>query len=383
MVKINFDRQNKNALSSWWWTVDKLSLLAIILIMAFGAVMVTTASPAIAERIGHDSFYFVRRQLLFLSLSLFLMIGVSFLNPMAIRRVSLIGFCGGIILMLGVLLFGAETNGAKRWIFLGGLSIQPSEFMKPFIIIITAWMLSEAKAKPLFKGFHVSFLIYALLAGLLILQPDFGMFIVVTAVWGGQLFIAGMPMMIVIAVGVAGVLVLILAYLFFPHVAHRIDNFINPDVGANYQVRRSLEAFNSGGITGRGPGEGVVKQHLPDSHTDFIFAVVGEELGAIACVLVVLMFGFIVIRGFKRMLGESDLFYVYAVAGLLMQFGLQAIINMGVATKMLPTKGMTLPFISYGGSSMLAIAIAMGMMLALTKKRFGYVVKKPKLLWDE
>jgi cell division protein FtsW len=382
-MDIRFDRRNKNIISSWWWTIDKLSLCAILLIIAFGAMMVATASPAIAERIGHDSFYFVRRQFIFLFLSVLILISVSFFPPIVIRRMSAIGFSIGIILLIGVLFFGTETNGAKRWIFIGGLSLQPSEFMKPFFIVVTAWMLSEARTKPLFKGFQISFLIYGMLAALLILQPDFGMFIVVTSVWGGQLFVAGMPMLWVIAIVVAGVLILLMAYLFFPHVAHRIDNFISSDTSANYQVKRSLEAFNSGGLTGRGPGEGIVKQRLPDSHTDFIFAVVGEELGAVACILVVCLYGFIVIRGLKRMMGETDLFFVYAVSGLLMQFGMQAVVNMGVAINLLPTKGMTLPFISYGGSSMLAIAVAMGMMIALTKKRFGYVVKKPKLLWEE
>jgi len=383
MVSISLDRQNKNIISTWWWTIDKLSLFAILAVIAFGAVMVATASPAIADRIGFDSFYFVRRQLVYLSFSVVILVGISFLSPLYIRRMATLGFIAGIILMLGVLLFGAETNGAKRWIFFGGMSLQPSEFMKPFFVVITAWMLSEAKTRDGFKGFHISFILYGLLAGLLVMQPDFGMFVVVTAVWAGQLFIAGMPMMWVSSIAVAGVFAMLMAYLFFPHVAHRIDNFISTDNKGNYQVRRSLEAFDSGGFIGRGPGEGVVKQHLPDSHTDFIFAVIGEELGAITCIIVVGLYGFIVIRGFRRMMDESDLFFVHAVSGLLMQFGLQAIINMGVALNLLPTKGMTLPFISYGGSSMLSIAVAMGMMIALTKKRFGYVVKKPKMLWED
>jgi cell division protein FtsW len=380
---MKFDRQNKNIINTWWWTVDKPSLLAIIMVIVFGAVMVATASPAVAERIGFDSFYFVRRQMLFLFLALMTIIGISFMPPTAIRRTAAIGFMIGILLMVGVLLFGASTNGAKRWIFIGGLSIQPSEFMKPFFIIVTAWILSEAKTKDSFKGFRTSILLYGILATLLVSQPDFGMFVVVTSVWGGQLFIAGMPMFWVFSIGIAGILILLMAYFFFPHVAKRIDGFTNSESGANYQVKRSLEAFDSGGFLGRGPGEGVAKQRLPDSHTDFIFAVIGEELGAFVCILVIWLYGYIVLRGLKLMMFESDLFLVYSVCGLAMQFGLQAVINMGVATNLLPTKGMTLPFISYGGSSMLAIGIAMGMMLALTKKRFGYVVKKPKLLWEE
>lgn len=380
---MNFDRQNKNVISSWWWTVDKISLLAIFMIIVFGAIMVATASPAVAERIGFDSFHFVRRQLVYLFLAVITLISLSFISPTGIRRISVLGFVIGLLLLIGVLVFGVETNGAKRWIFIAGMSLQPSEFMKPLFIIITAWMLSEARTRSGFEGFKISIALYVVFAGLLILQPDFGMFIVVTSVWGGQLFVAGMPMVWVAAIAIAGVMVLLMAYLFFPHVAHRIDNFIGSDNGANYQVRKSLEAFDSGGIVGRGPGEGVVKQHLPDSHTDFIFAVIGEELGAIVCLLIVGLYAFIVLRGFKRMQSETDLFFFYAVSGLLMQFGMQAIVNMGVALNLLPTKGMTLPFISYGGSSMLGIAIAMGMVLSLTKKRFGYVVSKPKMVWEE
>ncbi len=378
---MKFDRENKNLITTWWWTIDRLALGAMLLIMCFGAMMVATASPAIAERIGFDSFYFVRRQLFFLTVSLFLMFGISLLSPIAIRRMATIGFSVGIILLIAVLLFGASTNGAKRWISVFGFSLQPSEFMKPFFIVVTAWMLSEGKTRPGFKGFQISLILYGLLASLLIMQPDFGMFVVVTAVWAGQLFIAGMSMFWVSGIVVGGIFSLIIAYLFFPHVSHRIDNFIgNADKGANYQVKKSLEAFDSGGIIGRGPGEGVVKQHLPDCHTDFIFAVIGEELGAIACIFVVSMYAFVVLRGMRRMLDETELFFIYAVSGLLMQFGTQSVINMGVALNILPTKGMTLPFISYGGSSVMAISIAMGMMLGLTKKRFGYIVRPDNLV---
>ncbi|MCE3233379.1 MAG: ftsW [Rickettsiaceae bacterium] len=380
---MKFDRQNKNILTTWWWTVDKFSLVAILMIIAFGAMMVATASPAVAERIGYDSFYFVKRQLIFLFIALFTIISISFLSPQNIKRTAAIGFIIGAILMVGVLLFGASTNGAKRWIFIGGMSLQPSEFMKPFFIVVTAWMLSEAKVKDGFKGFQISIVLYGLLAALLISQPDMGMFVVVTAVWSGQLFLAGMPIFWLAVLGIAGIVILIMAYLFFPHVSKRVDSFLGGgNSTTNYQVERSLEAFDSGGMFGRGPGEGVVKQRLPDSHTDFIFAVIGEELGAVICIFIVWLYGFVVLRGFKLMLGETDLFFVYSVSGLLMQFGAQAIINMGVSMNLLPTKGMTLPFVSYGGSSMLAIAVAMGMLLALTKKRFGYVVKKPKLVWE-
>jgi cell division protein FtsW len=378
---MKFDRQNKNIFTSWWWKVDKLSLVAIILIIVFGAIMVATASPAVAERIGYDSFHFVRKQLVFLSATLVIIIAVSFIPPIGIRRMAMVGFAITLLLMLIVLLFGHETNGAKRWLYIGSFSLQPSEFMKPFFIIVTAWMLSEAKIRKGFKGFQISLGSYLIIAILLISQPDFGMFFVITAVWGGQLFVAGLSTPLVIGIVVSGIFVLLVAYFFFPHVAVRIDSYLAAD--GNYQVNKSLDAFDSGGFIGRGPGEGVVKQTLPDSHTDFIFAVIGEELGAITCIFIICLYGFVVLRGLKRMMKETDLFYVYAVSGLLMQFGFQAIINMGVALNLLPTKGMTLPFISYGGSSMLAIALAIGMMLALTKTRYGTNPKKQKLVWED
>ena len=379
---MKFDRQNKNIFTGWWWTVDKLSLLAITMIILFGAVMVATTSPAIADRIGYDSFHFAKKQLMFLLGTFLIIVTVSFMPPIAIRRIATFGFLVSILLMVGVVLFGHEINGAKRWIFIAGQSLQPSEFMKPFFIIVIAWMLSEAKNRKGFKGFQISLILYALVAALLISQPDFGMFFVVTAVWGGQLFVGGLSIPLVISIVLAGLFVLLVAYFFFPHVAKRMDSYMF-DSGGNYQVRKSLDAFDSGGLIGRGPGEGIVKQSLPDSHTDFIFAVIGEELGAITCIVIVCLYGFIVLRGLRRMMNEDDLFFVYAVSGLLMQFGLQAIINMGVALHLLPTKGMTLPFISYGGSSMFAIAIAMGMMLGLTKTRYGSVLKKKKLVWED
>jgi cell division protein FtsW len=373
---MQFNRKNNNIFTSWWWTVDKTSLLVIILIMAFGAVMVTTASPAVAERIGYDGSYFIKRQLFFLSGTFFIMIGFSFLSPVMIRRIATIGFGVGVFLLIAVLMLGAETKGARRWIAIGSFALQPSEFMKPFFIIVTAWMLSESKLRQGFNGLAVSAGLYAMLALLLLLQPDVGMFFVVSCVWVGQLFLSGVSVVWILALGMVGICALMGAYFIFPHVSHRVNKFIGIDAETNYQVKKSLEAFNSGGMTGRGPGEGVVKQHLPDSHTDFIFAVVGEEFGAIVCVMVVGLYAFIVFRGFKKMLWEKDLFLVYAVSGLLMQFGIQAMINMFVALNLMPTKGMTLPFISYGGSSMLAIAIAMGMMLSLTRRRFGVGVKR-------
>lgn len=372
---MKFDRQNNSILTGWWWTIDKLSLLAIVIIMGFGAIMVTTASPAVAERIGLDGSFFIKRQLVFLVITFIVMLACSMLTPLQIRRIATVGFAVGIVLLILVLIFSPETKGARRWISIGSFTIQPSEFMKPFFIIVTAWMLSESKIRANFQGIKISIILYIILSILLLLQPDVGMFAVVSNVWAGQLFLTGVAIVYIAALVVFGIISLLGAYMIFPHVSYRVNKFLGLDSDANYQVKKSLEAFNSGGIIGRGPGEGVVKQHLPDSHTDFIFAVVGEELGAIVCIIIVCLYAFIVFRGFKKMLWEKDLFLVYAVAGLLIQFGVQAMINMGVSLNLLPTKGMTLPFISYGGSSMIAIAISMGMVLALTRRRFGNLTK--------
>lgn len=366
-------RKNKSFLENWWWTVDRVTLIALTIIIVFSGIMVATASPAVAERIGVESFYFVRRQLVYLVMALFIMGGVSLLSPVAVRRLAILGFAVGLLLLVAVLIFGAEVKGSRRWLSLGGFTLQPSEFIKPFFAVVTGWVLSQRYERQHFPSFKISIMLYSILAGLLILQPDFGMTVTVSAMWGGQLFLAGISMLWVGVVAVLSVVGAAGAFLLLPHVRQRIMSFIDPAPGENYQVRRSLQAFQEGGLYGRGPGEGTVKQVLPDSHTDFIFAVVGEEMGTIVCLLVVALFAVIVLRGLSRMLKENDLFIVYSVAGLLLQFGMQAVINIGVTLHLLPTKGMTLPFISYGGSSMLAISVAMGMMLALTRRRYGLI----------
>jgi len=371
---VTFDRSKNHLLARWWWTVDRLMLLAIFIMIGFGLMMVATASPAIAERIGLDSFYFVKRQAIFLLLGVAVMFAVSLLPPVMIRRFGVMGFVIGLLFLLAVLVFGQEVNGAKRWLFIAGFSLQPSEFMKPFFIVFTSWVLaSNGQVRADIEQFKYASLAYLLFVSLLVMQPDFGMTVVVTCVWAGQMFIAGLPFVwigVLFFLAIAGALG---AYMFLPHVAKRIDSFLQGGDGkaASYQVQKSLEAFYNGGLVGTGPGEGVIKQKLPDSHTDFIFAVIGEELGALACILLVCLVGFVVFRGLKRTHGVHDMFVVYAISGLIMQFGLQAMVNMGVALHLLPAKGMTLPFISYGGSSVLAICIAMGMILSLTRRRFG------------
>jgi cell division protein FtsW len=376
MIAIHFHRQDQHFLSTWWRTIDRLTLVAIFLLIAFSALMTATASPSVAERIGLEPYFFIRKQLIYLVLAFIVIIFTSFLSPTMIRRIGIIGFLFGIALLIIVLLVGVEVKGAKRWLYIGFLTIQPSEFIKPFFAITTAWILSLGIYKPHFPRFRIAISLFLLIALLLILQPDFGMTLTIALTWGAQLFLAGMSIFWVLGTAISGVIGFILAYSFLPHVTKRVNSFLDPASHENYQVKRSLEAFMNGGLYGKGPGEGTVKQVLPDSHTDFIFAVAGEELGALLCLVVIGIFAFILLRGFTRMTQEQEPFALLGATGILMQFGTQSLINIGVTLHLLPTKGMTLPFVSYGGSSMLASALAMGMALGLTRRRYGMVKQK-------
>lgn len=333
--------------------------------------MVAAASPPVAERLGLSSFYFVKRHQIFLGVAFVVMFLCSLLSVSWVRRFAMLGLIASLLLMLLVPFIGMETKGAHRWINMAGMSLQPSEFMKPFFAIVMAWICAQKFERAYFPSYKMAIALYLIVVALLAAQPDFGMIITVTGTWSIQFFMAGLPFLWVIVLIILAGGGIVLAYHVFPHVARRIDMFLDPAAGDNYQVSKSLEAFQSGGILGRGPGEGQVKHFLPDSHTDFVFSVAGEELGMLACVLIVLLFAFIVLRGLSRVWKDSELFVMLAVVGLVAQFGIQSIINMGVAVNLLPAKGMTLPFVSYGGSSVIAIAIGMGMLLALTRKRFG------------
>jgi len=343
----------------------------VAMLAGVGAMLILAASPAVAERIGTDHFHFVRRQFVFLPPALLVIFAVSLLSPLQVRRLACLGFIGALLMMAATLLLGQEIKGATRWITLAGISIQPSEFVKPTFAVVAAWMFAEQRLNENFPCNAVSLGLYFLVAALLLLQPDVGMTLVVSSVWFVEFFLAGLPLVWVMLGMVVGLGGLVSAYFTFSHVASRIDRFLDPAAGDSYQVTTALQAFHTGGLLGRGPGEGRVKAVLPDAHTDFILAVAGEEFGLILCLLVVGLFAFIVLRGFARMLTEENLFILLATSGLLVQFGLQAIINMASTLHLMPTKGMTLPFISYGGSSMLALALGMGMILALTRKRYG------------
>ena len=362
-------RTDTSIFGRWWWTVDRWMLAGIAAIAIVGLILILAASPAVAERIGLDTFHFVRRQIFFSVMALAIMVGVSLFSPKGVRRLAVLCTFGAMVLMLATLVVGVEIKGASRWLDFGAFSLQPSEFVKPGFAVFAAWLFAERRLDDRFPGYALATGFYIVVAGLLLLQPDVGMTLVVSVVWATQFFVAGLPLLLVAGIAVLFLAGSVGAYMSFAHVRLRVDRFLDPEVGGGYQVDRALDAFRNGGWVGRGPGEGRVKEVLPDAHADFIFAVAGEEFGLIACLFVVALFVFVLVRGLNRVFKDPDLFVLLAVTGLLTQFAIQALINMASTVNLIPPKGMTLPFISYGGSSTLALGIGLGMVLALTRSR--------------
>ena len=370
---VQLSRADTSLLGRWWWTVDRWTLVAVCTLMGFGYIMMLAASPAVAERIHVARDVFIFKQVVFLVLAGLVVVAMSLLSPKGVRRVALVGFTLAMSLTILTLVSGVEIKGARRWISLPGMTLQPSEFLKPFFAVVAAWLLAEgAQAPDRMKAWAWRGLAVALLGVIgvaLKSQPDMGMLAVLLGVFFIQLFVGGLNLFLVggltglLAAGAAA------AYTFFPHVRSRVDRFRDPSTGDNWQVLRAQEAFGSGGLLGRGAGEGRVKDLIPDAHADFVFAVAGEEFGFILCVIILGVFAFIVLRALMRLLQERDLFIVLASAGLAAGFGLQAFVNMGSTLRLIPTKGMTLPFVSYGGSSAIAVAVGLGMLLALTRRR--------------
>ena len=296
------------------------------------------------------------------------MLAVSFLDDRQIRRLALAMLLVSLALMVAALFVGVEVKGSRRWISLLGVSVQPSEFMKPAFVVICAWLFAEHARQPDIPGNLFATILLVLVVVLLVAQPDLGQTMLVLGTWAAMFFMAGMPWLWIGLLGAVGAVGAVGAYSFFPHVAGRIDRFWTGE-GDNFQTEMGREAIVRGGWFGQGPGEGTIKRVLPDSHTDFIFSVAGEEFGIVLCLLLVALFAFIVLRGLTIALKEHDDFTRFSVAGLVILFGFQSIINIGVNLQLLPAKGMTLPFISYGGSSLVAMAISMGMVLALTRRK--------------
>lgn len=364
-----FARTDHSAIARWWWTVDRSILACLLVLMVVGVALVTSASPSVANRIGSDHSHFIMRHMIFVVPSLFIMVGISILDHLWIRRIGTIVFAGIILLMLLVPFVGPDIKGAQRWINVAGFSLQPSEFVKPAFAIVSAWLISHQKKNPDFRGNLFSALIYAFIVFLLMSQPDFGMTAVLTCMFAAQIFMAGLPLRYLFMMAILSSVAVVCVYYSFDHVQVRMDKFLNPHGTADtYQVDKSLEAFSNGGFFGMGPGQGTVKNSIPDVHADFIFAVSGEELGLLATLALVGVYAFILLRGFGRLMESNDMFVVLAAGGILSMFGLQAFVHMGSSLHLLPTKGMTLPFISYGGSSILAMGFGMGVVLGLTRR---------------
>ena len=362
-------REQRTPFSEWWWTIDRMQLLALCILIMCGVILSLAASPSVATRIGLDPFHFFNRHVLFLLPSFTVMIGVSFLSPRQIRRSALIVLAISVFLIVVTLLFGAEVKGARRWITILGVNIQASEAAKPAFVVVVAWLFSESARRPEMPANSMALAALLTLVTLLVMEPDFGQTMLVLMVWGALFFIAGMRMIWVFGLAGVGGAGLFGAYLLVPHVAARIKRFMDPASGDTFQVDTAMDSFLHGGWFGVGPGEGTVKRILPDSHTDFVFAVAAEEFGILLCLALAGLFAFIVIRTLTRAYANEDLFSRFAASGLAIMFGIQAAINISVNLHLIPAKGMTLPFISYGGSSMVSLAYGVGMMLALTRQR--------------
>jgi cell division protein FtsW len=362
-------RAERTPFSAWWWTVDRLMLAALGAVMLGGIILSLAASPPVAARIGLDPFYFVNRHILYLIPTIAVLIVTSFLSPHHLRRVALVVFIISAAMVVATLFVGVEIKGARRWIVLAGINIQPSEFLKPSFVVLVSWLFAESSRKFDVPATTLCLMLLIGVVGILVLQPDFGQTMLVALVWGALFFMAGMRFIWVIGLAGTAVLGLSTAYATIPHVAQRIKRFMDPASGDTFQVDTAVESFIRGGWFGQGPGEGTMKRILPDSHADFVFAVAAEEFGIVLCLAIVSLFAFIVIRALYKAMRNEDPFARFATAGLAILFGTQSAINMSVNLALIPAKGMTLPFISYGGSSMISLAYGMGMLLAFTRER--------------
>ncbi len=348
--------------------MDKVLLVTTLVMLVCGVLFSLAGSPVIAEKLGLDSFFFVKRHLMFASVAALVLLGISFLDTRQVRRVALVLLGISLIMVVATIFLGSNAKGATRWIRLFGISIQASELLKPAFVVITAWLFSEKIRDQQVPGNLLAIGLLLICIALLVLQPDFGQTLLISVVWGAMFFVAGMPWIWIIGFAGFAIAGLGTAYLTLHHVTARIDRFISGE-GENFQAEKSLDAILNGGWLGQGPGEGVVKRHLPDSHTDFIFSVLAEEYGIVICLILVAIFAFIVLRGLFAASREKNTFVSLALTGLSLLIGLQASINMAVTLSLIPPKGMTLPMISYGGSSLISVAITMGFILALSRSR--------------
>ncbi|MGY9027319.1 MAG: FtsW/RodA/SpoVE family cell cycle protein [Candidatus Puniceispirillales bacterium] len=369
-------RSDNSNIALWWWTIDRFLLTLFSILIIVGIFLVMASSQHLAQSFNIFSHYFTLRHILFVIISLPIIFLFSLLNEKQTKAISIIGLIITIFLLLIILINGSEIKGAKRWIYFSGFSFQPSELCKPFYVIVNAWFLTLWIEGKNFPGWAWSIVSLILISSLLLIQPDVGMTIVIILTWCFQLFITGIPLIIIICLTLAVPLFVILTYHNFDHVKIRIDGFLE---GTTYQVTKSLQSFEFGGFWGTGPGEGFYKKFLPDAHSDFVFAVAAEEYGILICLIIILIYSLVVYRAFSLSFINKSLFFIIAVSGLAFQFGIQTLIHMGSNTNLIPTKGMTLPFLSYGGSSMISSAITVGILLSLTRKNISHNPIKKQL----
>ena len=367
-----FARTDRSRLGLWWWTTDHILLGVVAILMTLGVLLSFASSPAAAARMNlGDPFHFAVRQCVFAGVGAVILLGVSALSPRGVKRAAFFIYLAAIAVMMALPFMGHNAKGATRWLEFGGFSLQPSEFMKPALIVLVAWMFAEGQKGEGVPGVSIAFCLYGLAVALLLVQPDVGQTILITIAFGAAFFVAGVPMRWIaglFAVAVSGCVGL---YFAFDHVASRVHKFLSPDKADTHQIDRAQEAIAAGGLLGRGPGEGVMKRHVPDLHTDFIYSVAAEEYGLLFSLFLITLFAILVTRGLYKAMKLSDPFEQIAAAGLFVLVGQQAFINVAVNLNLIPTKGMTLPFISYGGSSMMAMGLTLGMALALTRRRPG------------
>ena len=366
-----FSRADRSRVAEWWFTVDRRLFVAALLLVFVGILASFAASPAVAAKKGLAPLYFVERHAAVALIAVAVMWAISLLDDRGVRRLALVLFAGGLALMAVVLVTGEEINGARRWLRIAGLSLQPSELAKPGFVVLAAWAFAEGTKRPDVPALPIAIGVFVAFAALLVQQPDVGQTVLASLAWGALFVLAGQPLAWALALVLVGFAGLAVAYVTLGYVKIRVDRFLDPSSGTNEQVDRALQAFAEGGLFGRGPGEGTIKTILPDAHTDFILAVIAEEYGAIACLALLALFAYLTFRPILRTARAPDAFTRLAVPGLSLLLAFQALINMGVNTGLLPAKGMTLPLVSAGGSSALATAVTLGMMLALTRRRPG------------
>lgn len=378
-----FSRTDRGPLAQWWWTVDRPMVVGVIVLIGLGYLMAFAASPAVAQHIGKPIYYFANKQLMFLTFALLVFLAVSMLNVVQIRLFAFLLLFAALSGMVATLFVGVTAKGANRWLIIAGLSVQSSEILKPAFVVVTAWLLARQRAR--FDGCFI-YLALALLVGvclLLVMQPDIGQMSLICLAWMCLYFLSGGSLRLLGALTVLGMIVGGYLYSTLPHVADRVDRFMDPSSGDTYQVDRGMDAIRAGGLVGVGPGNGQIKSILPDAHSDYVFAVAAEEGGLLMGSFIIAVFGFLIWRALVALRDETDHWVQLSAAGLICIFGLQVVINLAVNLNLMPAKGMTLPFISYGGSSLFASAITMGMLVGLMRRRSPVRMQKHPITVSE